>query len=677
MFSRACRIGSFKYDSLGRLIRVKQPEQEANAGLAMSDPYNTTWQWTAGFSYDIVGNILTATDANGVTITNSYDKASRVTTRTYSGEPTGQSTPGVNFVYDGRDLGPQPPSPNFAKGKLTKVDNTISQTQYTLFDNFGRLKEMQQRTPAEGETIANATPRVSKYTYNFAGALIEEEYPSGRVVKNAFESDGDLLNVTSKKMGSQIFTPYASNFSYTASGGISQMRLGNGKWETAKFNSRLQVTELALGASASDAGVWKVNYDYGELDTSGIVDATKNTGNIAKQTLSYAGLAHPFVQAYRFDSLYRLKEAKETANGPQNWIQSLDYDRYGNRIAFSQNIGGTITNGTPSIDPLKNRFNAGQGVDYDKNGNVVTDVDGITGVTRDFLFNGDNKQKEVKLNGSTIAKYFYDGEAKRVKKQIISSGVVTEETVFVYSAGKLVAEYSTNLSQQPSMSYTTTDHLGSPRVITDQLGQVISRRDFMPFGEDLISSVGARSLNTEYASGDNVRQKFTGYQKDNETGLDFAEARMYENRYGRFTAVDPLLASGKSANPQTFNRFVYVGNNPIAVTDPLGLTWYYNQGAGKYNWYDEETKRFKWGGGELSDEWSVAGDCIGEGCFVYEKDGGWITLDPGSSNFTPWATSIQAQWEYGASDKLRWVWKHPNSWHVRVSNGVGNQNRKR
>jgi hypothetical protein len=46
---------------------------------------------------------------------------------------------------------------------------------------------------------------------------------------------------------------------------------------------------------------------------------------------------------------------------------------------------------------------------------------------------------------------------------------------------------------------------------------------------------------------------------------------MYENRHGRFTAVDPLLTSGKSANPQTFNRFVYVLNNPLSMTDPSGL----------------------------------------------------------------------------------------------------------
>lgn len=96
-------------------------------------------------------------------------------------------------------------------------------------------------------------------------------------------------------------------------------------------------------------------------------------------------------------------------------------------------------------------------------------------------------------------------------------------------------------------------------------------RDFLPFGEDVVSTVGNRAGVTGYSSQDTVRQKFPSYQKDAETSLDFAEARMYANTFGRFTAVDPLLASGKSANPQTFNRYTYVLNNPLLLTDPDGL----------------------------------------------------------------------------------------------------------
>ncbi|MBK8146937.1 MAG: RHS repeat-associated core domain-containing protein [Acidobacteria bacterium] len=127
--------------------------------------------------------------------------------------------------------------------------------------------------------------------------------------------------------------------------------------------------------------------------------------------------------------------------------------------------------------------------------------------------------------------------------------------------------------ENPTTRYTATDMLGSPRVITDSEGNVIARRDFKPFGEEINSNTGERTITAKYGAADNLRQKFTTYQRDEETGLDFAEARMYENRHGRFTAVDPLLASGKAKNPRTFNRFVYCGSNPVTCSDPLGLDW--------------------------------------------------------------------------------------------------------
>ncbi len=464
---------------------------------------------------------------------------------------------------DGKGLS-APQTPNYAKGKLTKVTSSVSATEYQLFDNLGRMTQMAQ--------ITDGTSYTSKYTYNFSGALVEEEYPSGRKVKNEFESDGDLLKVTSQKNPSSVYAPYASNFSYTASGGISQMKLGNGRWETAKFNTRLQVEELGLGSSATNASLWKTNYQYGELNTStGNVDSAKNTGNIARQTLTVPGSS--FVQSYQYDSLYRLKVATEKTGSTQNWTQSWDYDRYGNRIGFAQNILGITDAPNPAIDRDTNRFEENQGFTYDKNGNVVGDIDPITSTARLFIFNGDNKQRQIKRGAEIVGNYFYDGEGKRIKKQRYAGGVLAEETIFVYSSGKLVAEYSNQVSQTPTIAYTTTDHLGSPRIIADQFGQVKSRRDFMPFGEDIFVNVGAaRTSALNYSNNsDDLRQKFTGYQKDSETQLDFAEARMYENRFGRFTAVDPLLASGRSANPQTFNRYAYVINSPLSLTDPTGL----------------------------------------------------------------------------------------------------------
>jgi RHS repeat-associated protein len=72
-----------------------------------------------------------------------------------------------------------------------------------------------------------------------------------------------------------------------------------------------------------------------------------------------------------------------------------------------------------------------------------------------------------------------------------------------------------------------------------------------------------------YGAADSTRQKFAGYERDNETGLDYAHARYYANAQGRFTSPDPLF--GSIANPQTLNRYSYVTNNPVNLTDSTGM----------------------------------------------------------------------------------------------------------
>lgn len=70
---------------------------------------------------------------------------------------------------------------------------------------------------------------------------------------------------------------------------------------------------------------------------------------------------------------------------------------------------------------------------------------------------------------------------------------------------------------------------------------------------------------------DTVRKQFTGYERDDETDLDFAQARYFKPTHGRFTSVDQLTASASIRDPQTFNRYSYVLNSPYKFTDPLGL----------------------------------------------------------------------------------------------------------
>lgn len=60
----------------------------------------------------------------------------------------------------------------------------------------------------------------------------------------------------------------------------------------------------------------------------------------------------------------------------------------------------------------------------------------------------------------------------------------------------------------------------------------------------------------------------------------------------QITAVDPLLASANAANPQTFNRYIYTGNNPINYTDPSGLTWCRNS-SGLTQWQGQQGSQCK------------------------------------------------------------------------------------
>ena len=136
----------------------------------------------------------------------------------------------------------------------------------------------------------------------------------------------------------------------------------------------------------------------------------------------------------------------------------------------------------------------------------------------------------------------------------------------------MIAEYEANTTATSVQTkYLTQDHLGSPRVITNQSGAVVSRHDYRAFGEEIYSGTANRTNAQGYGQADGIRKQYTGYERDYESGLDFAQARYYNSQHGRFTSVDPLTSSANVKNPQTFNRYSYVLNSPYKFTDPLGL----------------------------------------------------------------------------------------------------------
>jgi RHS repeat-associated protein len=558
--TQGSQIRYFMCDSLGRVLYSRHVEQGVNgafSGAGYADPITGNNQWAIKFEYDDNGNVARTTDAAGGYIDATYDRLNRLTFRNYSDA----NTPDVTFYYDGTGLGS---APSYSKGKTTKITSSASENRYTSFDTMGHLLSSQQIT--DGQTYNFG------YAYNLSGGLVEETYPSGRVVKNTLNQDGQLAQVQSKKNSGTGFGTYAGSFAYNAAGTVTKMQLGNGKWETASYNERLQVTQIGLGSTDSTQDLLKLEFGY-TTSTGG----NDNNGSMKSQKItvptvgSYTGFTA--TQTYTYDGLNRLYDATEQISSATSWKQTFDYDRYGNR-KFNTTGGNTTTipGGcsaaicNPTFDAGSNRFSSGQGYTYNANGAVTQDATG-----QRFGYDAENRQNAYFLagnGGSTPdAVYYYDGNGNRTKK--ISA---TETTVFVYdSGGKLAAEYSTALASSPQVNYLTVDHLGSSRVTTNAAGAVIARKDFSAFGERTVTSQRVSGLGYTSVTGE-PRQDYAGYQKDDETGLEYAQARYYNAGHGRFTSVDPMTSSGTIKNPQTFNRYSYVVNNPYKFVDPLGLT---------------------------------------------------------------------------------------------------------
>jgi RHS repeat-associated protein len=532
---------TFTYSSLSRLLSAANPESG-----------------TISYVYDSNGNLTTKTDARSITTTYAYDYLNRVTSRSYSGE-SGYTTPTVNYTYDAQ---------THAKGKLTKVSTgtgaNTSTTEYVTFDILGRVTASKQTTDG-GDTGGYTTG----YTYTLAGALDTETYPSTRVVKNELNNDGSLSMVESKKNSSSGYWSYANSFTYNPAGAVTSMQLGNGHWESTTFNSRLQPTRIALGTTPGALDKLQLDFGYG---------TTANNGNVQTQTITVptVGINTGFaaVQAYTYDSLNRLKDATENVtpiggSASQSWKQTFTYDRYGNRRFDEANttMPSSFANqavSDPTVSTTTNRLTS-SGYSYDSAGNTTASANG-----QSFTYDGENKQVQVNSGATILGQYYYDGDGKRVKKVVPGTG---ETTIFVYdAAGKEIAEYSTIVAStnDAKVNYLTNDHLGSPRINTDQNGAIIARHDYHPFGEE-IDGTGGRTTGLNYGD-DTVRKQFTGYEMDTETDLDYAKARMYSNNLGRFTETDPISISKEHpSNPQKWNLYVYVVNNPLNLTDPDGL----------------------------------------------------------------------------------------------------------
>jgi RHS repeat-associated protein len=153
-------------------------------------------------------------------------------------------------------------------------------------------------------------------------------------------------------------------------------------------------------------------------------------------------------------------------------------------------------------------------------------------------------------------------------------GTNSTTTVYIFSGSQVIAEYDNGAAVgSPSREYIYSgaallakidssgtkyyhrDHL-SNRYVTDSSGNKAAEMGHFPFGESWYNATSDKLV-------------FTTYERDAESGNDYAMARYYVSRLARFSSPDP--APGGTGDPQSLNHYPYSLNDPADLTDPSGL----------------------------------------------------------------------------------------------------------
>jgi RHS repeat-associated protein len=565
------RTRTFTYDSLSRLLCTANPEVQL-----VTCPASATGTFPSGaviFQYDVNGNLSSRvapkpgqTGTSTVTTNYSYDVLNRMLQKSY----TGIATPAAIYGYDGATLtgcGQNPPvisSPTNLVGRRSAMCSGASGSSWS-FDPMGR-------TLVEARTNLAPGP-VSKtymvgYTYYQEGSLNTLTYPSGNILyyglggAGRFTAAGDSMNI------------YATGATYIANGSLNNVLLGYvnpyspGIVEEYYYNKRLQpITHLAQVPGA--LVLWGKCYDFHlpYAINNGVCrfnsSTTGDNGNVFEID-DIDDSTRDVV--YSYDPLNRLLQANTTnTTGANCWGEVYTIDAWGNLTnrAGVSGMTGCATEGLNAAPASsQNRLN---GPLYDAAGNVVNDGNG----------NQPTYDAENRITTDAGVTYSYDGNGMRIEKssgtmywpsangEILMetdlTGTINEE--YVYFNGKRIARVD-----RPSgaVRYYFSDNLGSASLITDASFNIQEQNYYYPYG-GLVSSTGS----------DPNRYKFTGKERDAESGLDEFGARYYASTMGRFmipdwSAAPTSVPYASLPYPQSLNLYSYVQNNPLSRTDPDG-----------------------------------------------------------------------------------------------------------
>lgn len=518
---------TFDYDSLSRLISATNPESG-----------------TIAYQYDANGNVTSKRDDRGIVTAIDYDALNRPKCKVYQyddGRPH-ERTRNVAFAYDGLTSGNLAlscfgwqPSPPIAPPAGLQFNDTKGRLIGSLFPDDQSIKEFQTydamgRVTQNMQVVKDVQFRIG-YEHDLAGNMTRITYPSGKVVKQVISAANRITDIASEGEN------YLTGIRYAPHGAIGSMTYAITTdpqlRETRVYNARLQPTQLLAQIGARD--VMNFTYDFTRDGNNG------NVYEITDQVQS----GRRYI--YDYDPLNRISSAQITRIEAQNYV----YDRYGNmRI-----------NGVGSISTATNRID---GFGYDAMGNLERDD------RQKYVYDAENRLVQVNnLSDQAIASYVYDTSGRRVMKSVSGEA---NDTLYVYHlGGHVLSEYegprdsiyggdAEPASATAQVKYHLADHLGTPRVTLRADGTQVSRDDYWPFG----AQIGGDRF-------EGGTHKFTGKERDQESGLDNFSARYYGSTFGRLMSPDDVRNDTHPSNPQSWNLYSYVRNNPLRFIDPTGL----------------------------------------------------------------------------------------------------------
>jgi len=399
------------------------------------------------------------------------------------------------------------------------------------------------------------------YTYDLNGNRISMIDPTG-LTTYTYDALNRLTSLTNNK--GQV-----TSFSYDALGRRTSMTHANGVVTSYQYDAASQLTRLAhqLGAATIN------NFDY----------AYDRVGNRTSKTSSQG------VHDYTYDTLNRLTQAVNPL--PTNPLESFTYDPVGNRTNSNQNGASTFNVANQLFEDSAFTYQ------YDANGNLIQKRDKISGIITTYEYDAENKLVRVVTAGKTV-NYRYDGLGRRVEKETVEVGTTTTRYVYdnedilleLNGSNTIVARYTHGpgidepliMEKGGDSFFYHADGLGSITEMTDSAGTLKQRYTYSSFGK--IESQLDPNFVQPYA--------FTSREFDAETGLYFYRARYYDPLTGRFLQEDPLNKTAVvmflrfarnlvevpsdtlkelSRSPERSLLYAYVGNNPINLSDPLGL----------------------------------------------------------------------------------------------------------